>query len=81
MTENVIARRNVFWDFDQPRGSVGNQYICGPVARIVSRHQPGTIDLEELQCSLVRRLAGSVASSQVVDHRTVMRLRPSIPLD
>jgi hypothetical protein len=76
MTEDIAARCDIYWDSDQPGEIVGNQYIVGPVPRIVSSYQPSTVNLEELERGLVHRFARPVAIGQVVDHRAVVRLGP-----
>lgn len=81
VTENVVSRGNISWDGDRPGVVVGDQGIRCPASRYGSViEKSNSIDLEELQSSLVGRGAVTIAVCEVINDWTVVRFWPGSPL-
>lgn len=82
VTEDVVARLNVGRDLDEPCVVILDQLVRAPetvLHRVVDK--ANLVDLEEFEGLLGDALAGAIAGRQVVDHGTLVRLRPSVPAD
>jgi hypothetical protein len=81
MAQNVVAGRNGLGDLHHPAVVVIDELVIAPDAgdsRVIN--QTNTINLEELKCCLVNRLAGTVARGEIIDNRPVVGIRPRGPL-
>lgn len=81
VTENVASWSNVGWDGKRPGVVVSNQLIRGPVSRdsgVIDK--TNSINLEELQSSLVNCGAVAIAVGEIINNRSVVGLWPYSPL-
>lgn len=83
VAEDVEAGGDVLGNLDEPAVAVLNELVGTPLAGGGGTvDKADLVDLEELEGGLVNGLAaGGAAVGEVVDHRTVVRLGPGVPLD